>query len=90
MRTFIIEGTPLKETTLVMDNGNSLTFTPGVPVTVVVVADNDTELVDNDRSTCKNCGAWIGLHEYETYRCPKNGQEALEGKMQEWQDTVYE
>lgn len=38
---------------------------------------------------CKNCGAWKGLHNYETYQCPKNGVEAAFDKLQQYHGTVY-
>ena len=39
--------------------------------------------------TCKNCGAWEGLHHYETNQCPKNGVEAHYTKKQEYQNTYF-
>jgi hypothetical protein len=41
------------------------------------------------KDTCKNCGAWHGLHHWETQQCPRNGQEAPLGKLQEWDSTTY-
>jgi len=37
--------------------------------------------------TCKNCGAWYGLHHYETNQCPKNGRET---NPQMWETTTYQ
>ena len=37
--------------------------------------------------TCKNCGAWYGLHHYETNQCPKNGRET---NPQTWEATTYQ
>ena len=42
------------------------------------------------KDECINCGAWKGLHHYETNQCPRDGQEAPLGKLQEWDDTVYQ
>ena len=42
------------------------------------------------KDECINCGAWKGLHHYETNQCPRNGQEAPLGKLQEWDNTVYQ
>jgi len=42
------------------------------------------------KDECINCGAWKGLHDYETNQCPRNGQEAPLGKLQEWDNTVYQ
>jgi hypothetical protein len=42
------------------------------------------------KDECINCGAWKGLHHYETNQCPRNGQEAQLGKLQEWDNTVYQ
>jgi len=42
------------------------------------------------KDECINCGAWKGLHHYETNQCPRNGQEAPLGKLQEWDDAVYQ
>jgi hypothetical protein len=39
---------------------------------------------------CMNCGAWKGLHRYDTQQCPKNGLEAPVGKIQEWESSVFE
>ena len=40
---------------------------------------------------CKNCGAWRGLHHYETQQCPKNGvEQGLNGKPEVWISTKYE
>lgn len=41
----------------------------------------------NDK--CSNCGAWMGLHHYETMQCPKNGMEAPVGRRQEYDRTVF-
>ena len=37
--------------------------------------------------TCRNCGAWYGLHHYETNQCPKNGRET---NPQMWETTTYQ
>ena len=42
------------------------------------------------KDECINCGAWKGLHHWETNQCPRNGQEAPIGKLQEWDNTVYQ
>lgn len=40
--------------------------------------------------TCQICGAWKGLHQYETMLCPKNGREEMRiGVDQQWETTVY-
>lgn len=41
----------------------------------------------NDK--CSNCGAWMGLHHFETMQCPKNGMEAPVGRRQEYDRTVF-
>ena len=38
---------------------------------------------------CKNCGGEEGLHEYETLRCPRNGQECMPNRVQLWQNTFW-
>lgn len=40
-------------------------------------------------NTCKNCGAWKGLHHYETMQCPRDGMEAPLGREQLWETTTY-
>jgi len=40
-------------------------------------------------SICKNCGAWKGLHHFETLQCPRNGVEANIGQSQLWEQTTY-
>lgn len=43
-----------------------------------------------DEGVCCNCGAGLGLHQFETYQCPKYGvEETREGYKQVWADTVY-
>jgi hypothetical protein len=40
---------------------------------------------------CKNCGAWWGLHHYETNQCPLNGVEEIrEGHKQQYASTIFE
>jgi hypothetical protein len=41
-------------------------------------------------NTCRNCGGEEGLHEYETLRCPRNGQESPVGRPQLWQNTFWD
>lgn len=43
----------------------------------------------NNLTICQNCGGEEGLHEYETLRCPRNGQESPIGRKQLWQDTFW-
>ena len=45
------------------------------------------DLKDQD---CKNCGAWYGLHESGTMRCPLHGiEETKQGVAQRWAQTVF-
>jgi hypothetical protein len=39
---------------------------------------------------CANCGASLGLHQFETYQCPRNGMEQTWKKPQQWQNTFFE
>lgn len=39
--------------------------------------------------TCGNCGAWKGLHHFETMQCPAGGVEAMVDKPQRWQETTF-
>lgn len=41
-------------------------------------------------NVCRNCGGEEGLHEYDTLRCPRNGQESPLGRRQLWQDTFLD
>ena len=50
----------------------------------------DTPMQKDTCKTCKNCGAWEGLHHYETNQCPHNGPEAPVGKEQLWDATTYQ
>ena len=43
----------------------------------------------NDR-TCKRCGAWEGLHHFDTMQCPWGGYEAPIGKQQRWSSQTFE
>lgn len=39
---------------------------------------------------CRNCGAEIGIHHYQTNACPVGGREAPIGRKQEYKTTVFE
>ena len=43
----------------------------------------------NNLTVCENCGGEEGLHEYDTLRCPRNGQESIIGRKQLWQDAFW-
>jgi len=39
---------------------------------------------------CINCGAWYGLHQYETQLCPLGGiEETRPSHKQQWANTIF-